>query len=279
MRTSPFLFRVFAASLALAPLVASAGSIHRSPHLIEGPVRPLPDSIPSRFTLVSWNTHKENHPGFLADLGALVDTSRADLVLLQEARVDSNPSALQSALSDRIWHLSANLAGKGVQYGVLTASSALPLEATPLLSKAGEPVARTRKASLVTRYRIAKDTLCVANVHALNFSPNLSGFRGQLVDLCARLRAHTGPLIVAGDFNTWSDRKQNLSDSVLGSIGLVRFGFGDQSTRRTSRFGHPLDHVYFHPAYLEVDTSWVQVRDSIASSDHAPLVVPFRLRR
>ncbi|MBK8804352.1 MAG: endonuclease/exonuclease/phosphatase family protein [Fibrobacteres bacterium] len=278
MRTSHLRFRVFAASLALALLEGRAGS-HRVAHLIEGPARALADSIPSRFTLVSWNTHKEINAGFLSDLGSLVGASRADLVLLQEARVDSNPSALQSALSDRIWHLSANLAGNGVQYGVLTASSALPLEATPLLSKAGEPIARTRKASLVTRYRIAHDTLCVANVHALNFSPLLSGFRGQLSDLCDRLRAHSGPLIVAGDFNTWSDRKQNLSDSILGSLGLVRFGFGDQSARRTSRFGHALDHVYFHPAYLEVDSASVQVRDSIASSDHVPLVVPFRLRR
>lgn len=278
MRTSRLRSRVFAASLALALLESRAGS-HRVAHLIEGPARALADSIPSRFTLVSWNTHKEINAGFLSDLGALVGSTRADLVLLQEARVDSNPSALQSALPDRIWHLSANLAGTKVQYGVLTASSGLSLEATALLSQAGEPIARTRKASLVTRYRIASETLCVANVHALNFSPLLSGFRGQLSDLVERMRAHTGPLIVAGDFNTWNARKQSVADSILGSIGLVRLDFGAQSARRASRFGHALDHVYFHPQYLEVDTAGVQVRDSISSSDHVPLVVPFRLRR
>ncbi|HNY30299.1 MAG TPA: endonuclease/exonuclease/phosphatase family protein [Fibrobacteria bacterium] len=238
----------------------------------------MPDTLPGRFTMVVWNVHKEADPGFLSDLGSLVGTSGADLVLLQEARVDSDPSALQSALGDRIWHLSANLAGTKVQYGVLTASSGLPLEATALLSQAGEPIALTRKASLVTRYRIASETLCVANVHALNFSPLLSGFRGQLSDLVERMRAHAGPLIVAGDFNTWNARKQSLADSILGSLGLVRLDFGVQSARRASRFGHALDHVYFHPQYLEVDTAGVQVRDSISSSDHVPLVVPFRLR-
>lgn len=278
MRTSRSRCKAFATVFSLCATFGYGGSIHRAPRLVSGALRDVADTLPRRFTLVSWNTHKERNQAFLADLGGLLDSSRADLLLLQEARVDAEPVALQAALGDRFWHLSANLAGDRTEYGVLTASKARTEATIALLSPTGEPVARTRKPALVTRYRIGGETLAVANVHALNFSPFLDGFRRQLLEVRDSLGTGNGPTIIAGDFNTWSQRKMRLADSLFATSGLISVEFGADDSKRTRVLGNAIDRIYYSPRFLVLDSTRVRVFDHVRTSDHVPLQAGFILK-
>lgn len=216
----------------------------------------------------------------VSDLANLLDSTRADLGLFQEAVVDPHEKNFGGAMGEREWALSANLfqASPHRDVGVATASRAGIEEATALLSDDGEPVAGTRKAALITRHSFGNRTLLVANLHGLNFSPRLGGFRRQLAAIADRLRATREPVIAGGDFNTWSRRKRDLADSLFATSGLVRLDFGSLEARKTTVFGLALDHLYYSPDRLEVDPSTIRVHTGIRSSDHFPLSATFRIR-
>ena len=255
-------------------------SAYLVPHLVQGPLPSTPPSTDARVSLVCWNLHKRTDSVMVADLARLLDSTRADLGLFQEAVVDSLEGGFSRAMGEREWGLSANLfhASPPREIGVATASSSKLDEATALLSDAGEPLAGTRKAALVTRHRFGGRMLVVANLHALNFSPRLGGFTRQLADIADRLRESGVPAIAAGDFNTWSRRKRDLADSLFGAAGLVRLDFGAAESLKSSAFGNALDHIYFTADRLEVEPSTIRVHTGIRSSDHLPLSATFRFR-
>lgn len=229
--------------------------------------------------IVVWNVHKRTDSVFLAELGSLLDSSRADIAMFQELAVPSDSLAFDRALRGRSWSLSSNLrrSDPPQEIGVATASSLPAVAAKAILSASGEPVALTRKAALATRYAIGDEVLTIVNIHALNFSPSLDGFRRQLLDVAPLLRGGTGPAIVAGDFNTWRAAKLALADSILASAGLVRLDFGADESVKKRAFGNALDHVYYTASRLAPDSSSLRVRSDCGSSDHFPLEAAFVL--
>jgi endonuclease/exonuclease/phosphatase (EEP) superfamily protein YafD len=251
----------------------------KAPHLVESPLPATGSILGPRIQVLSWNVHKETETDFVDDLERLIDAGNIDIVLLQEAGVAEDSSPVLRTLRDRHWALSANLAdrAKRMRFGVLVASRARPIETRALLSQGVEPILGTAKPALLTRYAIGSDTLTVVNIHALNFSPRLDGFRQQISQIAGALGNTTGPVLVGGDFNSWSARKSFLVDSILGESGLVAVDFGEQGSKRTTAFGRPLDHIYYTPRFLTIDTTRIHVHDSIRSSDHVPIEVGFRL--
>ncbi len=227
-----------------------------------------------------WNVHKRTDSVFLSELGSLLDSSQADVAMLQEVAIPSDSDAFDRALRGRSWSLSANLrrSDPPEEIGVATASRASAVGSEALLSASGEPLAGTRKAALATRYALGDRTLTAVNIHALNFSPSLDGFRHQLLDVASMLRGTEGPNIVAGDFNTWRAGKLELADSIFASIGLVRLDFGVCESDKKRAFGNALDHVYYTPAHLVPDSASLRVRTGFASSDHFPLEATFTLK-
>ena len=235
--------------------------------------------LPGRFSVVSWNVHKETDSVFTSELGALLDSTSADLVLLQEC-VHPGGSRLDSALEGRAWALSANLrtGASEAATGVLTASSSLQgFEA--MLSRGGEPLLGTRKPMLATLHRAAGGPLLAINLHALNFSLGVNGFRQQLGDVAKVAASHAGPVLVAGDFNTWSARRLRVADSVLGAASLVRLDFGDAERDKRRAFGRPLDQIYYDPRRLRPVPGASGVPLRFRSSDHPPLVAGFEMVR
>lgn len=259
------------------PLASCAVSARRSPHLASGGPATGAAALGSPLRLVVWNVHKRTDSVFLAELGSLLDSSRADIAMLQEVAIPSDPEAFSQALRGRSWSLSANLrrSDPPQEIGVATASRSPAIESEALLSRHGEPLAGTRKAALATRHALGDRTLAVVNLHALNFSPTLDGFRHQLLEIASRLREADGPCVVAGDFNTWRAGKLALADSILGAIGLERLDFGNQEPDKKRFLGNALDHVYYTPAHLVVDSASLRVHSRFTASDHAPLEAAF----
>jgi endonuclease/exonuclease/phosphatase (EEP) superfamily protein YafD len=224
---------------------------------------------PSLIRLASWNLHKEGDPGWQSDLGRLI--SETDVLLVQEAGVSTEFRAVieKAGLS---WLLSSAFEYLGSEYGVLTATRVRPQKACTL--RAYEPLLGIPKAMLITHYRLAgrDETLAVANLHAINFTLDVDAYRAQLEAVADVLSSHRGPMVVAGDFNTWNNERDAAVRALAARLSLMSPVF--EGDARTHFMGdHIFDRVYAKGVEFVTATAW-----SVASSDHNPVLVSFRIR-
>ena len=95
--------------------------------------------------------------------------------------------------------------------------------------------------------------------------------RHMLSELEAVLSGHDGPMILARDFNTWTDEKTGSLRQMVQRLGLSEVSFADDD--RTRIFGNALDWVFAKGLSVEL----AQVHGSITGSDHKPIEVSFAL--
>ena len=216
--------------------------------------------------VLNWNVQKTADENWQRDFARF--SADANLVLLQEAVHGLH--AVHNSDSDRHISFAAGYGRGDRQSGVMTLSDVAPLAECRMAVV--EPLLRTPKAIGVTRFALtgSRDTLLVINVHAVNFSPGLGAYRRQFLAVAAIIDAHDGPVIVAGDLNTWRNGRVRAVDEVLVSRGLAPVEFGDD--RRVEAFGQPLDHIYMR-GLRTVDAN-TRFSDT---SDHNPLFATFKL--
>lgn len=258
-------------------------------------------------TLVSWNIEKgdgDNWARLCRDAALRARLSGADLLLFQEAcAADSNaaddarPSAdpLIDLLRERGygWSLAVGFesrllgCGPDTATGVLTAARVQPLAVMPLRSRHRE-FGITPKTAQASTFALrdgpsatddAGPTLLVINAHLLNFEWLGTGDVGdQLATIGARITAHTGPVILAGDLNTRNDKRQAQVDRFAARYGLQPV-FGDTPAGRTQSIfggGHALDHVYYRGLQV-VEPGTVGQEAERGLADHNSLTVRFAL--
>ena len=148
----------------------------------------------------------------------------------------------------------------------------------------------TKKTILLTEYELGKNkpTLLIANVHALNFPPGSSGFENQLTKLKTIIEKHKGPVIVSGDFNTWSDEKLTYLKDIVTMLGLSEVEYANKDAIKTAPWycrslmffifdRTPLDHIFYSQKFLKLNRKG-RVLTEIKVSDHYPLSVEFKLK-
>ncbi len=230
------------------------------------PVRSLGINA-SGFSLLSWNIQKENRMGWENDLERL--SQGAEILLIQEAHLTDE---LKMWLNHNpyYWHLVTAFEYQDIKTGVLTAATSEPDYLCPL--RATEPLIRFPKTILITRYPLthSRHYLMIANVHMINFAPDLTAFREQVRQMTEVLIHHQGPMIVAGDFNTWNEERLAIIESEAGRLALMPADFKTDAVRKV--FGYTVDRVYYRGLTLEE-----AVVVEVTSSDHNPLLVRFRL--
>ncbi|TDG12709.1 endonuclease/exonuclease/phosphatase family protein [Seongchinamella unica] len=223
----------------------------------------LSDSV----NILSWNIQKASNDGWMADLMEL--GSDTHLAFIQEA-------ALQAQLGEfdprgpLFQSFSQGYTTASVNSGVMTLSRHAPTMQCNFNST--EPWLGTPKAAAVTEHPLQgrDDRLLAINLHAVNFTFGVEDLQAQLRPLVELLLNHRGPAILAGDFNTWSDARQQLVDQVLSQHGLEPLAFDPDL--RTTVFGRPLDHIYVRglaPEHTEVIP--------VTSSDHNALRARLKL--
>jgi endonuclease/exonuclease/phosphatase (EEP) superfamily protein YafD len=217
------------------------------------------------FRLLIWNIHKEADAGWQQDLAALAGES--DLVLLQE-------TVLQTPLRDTLgdagfsWVMASSFVYESDDVGVLTATRIAPVASCT--QRATEPWIRIPKSAVISWLPIAhgqtdaRQTLAIVNIHAINFELSPDTYRAQLVALADALERHTGPIIFAGDFNTWSGERDGIVAEIALRLGLTELAL--QVDRRAVFYGHHLDHIFVRGLRL-IDVAAIPV----TSSDHNPL--------
>ena len=215
----------------------------------------------------SWNIEKGNDPRWLDDL--LTHQTPPELILLQEAFIPSPFDALGGPVVYESFS-EGYLAGS-LQTGVLSVARVRPQLHCALTTE--EPWLATPKATTVTRYGLAgsEQALLVVNAHMVNFEWGVASFVQQWTEIEQVLEQHPGPLIVAGDFNTWNFERVEVLEGVKRRHDLTSVTFSPDL--RTSFFGFPLDHVLLR----NLNTTQAKVRVS-NKSDHNPLWVNFELQ-
>jgi len=221
------------------------------------------------FTLVTWNLQKSQKEGWIEDLSSL--TAGADIVLLQEALLSTDLSRLLAG-TDKHWDLAPAFVYRNDPVGVLTASKITPLIRCML--RIQEPMLKVPKSILMTHYLFEGGSphLVVVNLHGINFSLETVSYRNLWLSLEMILVPYAGPLIIAGDFNTWSKARLTIVEQTMARLGLKAISFTEGSP--TTFFGNTLDHIYYRDL-IPLVTNVPQVQ----SSDHFPLQVSFRLER
>lgn len=220
---------------------------------------PLHALNPNQIRVLSWNIAKGRHRDWHTDLSRLAHES--DLALIQEARLEH---AMHQVIPDACWAFAPGYRRQNVTTGVLTVSRAETIER--FLHSHREPLIGLPKAALVTEYRLQgmTQTLLVANVHAINFTPGTGHFHRQLLSVAHRIAHHQGPLILCGDFNTWRHKRLRILDELIAALDLTPVQF-EQDHRRVA-FGFALDHIFYRGLHHKSGAV-----DRVYTSDHNPI--------
>jgi endonuclease/exonuclease/phosphatase (EEP) superfamily protein YafD len=230
-----------------------------------------------RLDVVVWNTFKGRRGQYYELLAEY--TRGADLILLQEFCHDP---VLEARHNEIFRGRDADMAvsfytrpRRTAATGVCTVSAVRAQRTKLLLSRYYEPVTRTPKMALCTYYAYdcadcaPGEALLVLNSHAINFRLRRP-FRDQMLQFEEKLCAHSGPIILVGDFNTWEQGRVRMLDAVCEKVGLghVRFPSGIKSVR-----GHELDRVYVRGGTV----AGQRIVRNTAASDHSMLLFQLTL--
>lgn len=227
-----------------------------------------PGLNPERFSVLNWNVYKGKRENWVTDFKRY--SYKHDVVTIQEAHLGEN---LKSMLGREhpYWTLNTAFHYQDKATGVMTASRVRPIHNCG--QRTAEPIIRFPKTSLVSYYPVEgmDENLLVANIHGINFSFGVGAYKQQIENLYEVMKHHKGPIVLAGDFNTWSEKRMQIVDVLAQRLSLESLDY--TSHNRTIVFGNALDHVFYRGLKpLEHDTWYV------TSSDHNPTRVSFRVK-
>jgi len=247
-------------------VVESPSTVQKQYNCFENKTPALIDTENGINVLV-WNIYKQNEPNWRQALQEY--SSDAQLILLQEASMTDDLKAWIVSMGWGSNQVNA-FEAFNTSAGVLSLASQLPLKACGFTYT--EPWLQLPKSALWTLYVLDNgQQLAVINIHAINFTLGTEDYEKQLSGLADKLAVHEGPMIFAGDFNSWSESRMEVLKSKLLVIGLVEVIFSpDNRTQFVS--GLALDHVFYKNLTLE--TAEAPITDA---SDHNPMKVRFTL--
>lgn len=217
------------------------------------------------FTLLNWNIYKQQKQQWKESLQEWVNS--ADLITLQEAKLSTE--LIQFSQNQKLFYVQ-NYAFKldGSIFGVNTLSSVTPLSLCG--TSYPEPWILVPKTGVASVYELqgSEQNLLVINLHGVNFTFTEQPLNKQLSPYLALIKAHQGPIIFSGDFNTWSDARLIEVEKSLINSGFSEALFRED--KRSTVFGLPLDHVYFRGLKVIEAQSL-----ATEASDHSPQLVTF----
>lgn len=229
-------------------------------------------ALPQKISILVWNLHKLQADQLINDLRILSDDK--DLVFSQEAYLSENLLDFLNNTGRFGWVmgksflLGKHMTGTGVATGALVA----PVETSFFRSSLRELITGTPKIGLSTKYSIenSEKTLLAINVHGVLFV-GLTAYHDYLKKIEDDVLKHDGPVILAGDFNSWtSDRGEALEDTIK-KLNLKSVEFSPDMRRVTSS-GNILDHIYYRGLNLISSRS-----TGLDTSDHTPMEAEFEV--
>ena len=226
--------------------------------------------VADTFGILCWNVYKNNlkNPAFKPFMKKLAAKKQIDFLLFQEANFRNN---LKCGLQEFAFEAAANIEYRGEFYGVLTASRVNAQKSQAYLSKGKESLFGPYKSLLLDYYPFRDGTqLLVLNIHAINFREN-QRYNIELERLNELVKNHSGPMIIAGDFNSWNTKRTEKLHKARKALSLDTVTFKEGSKVK-SFMGNHLDFIFYRGMKL-LDSA---VLDNHGLSDHNPLFAKFR---
>ncbi|GIU49169.1 endonuclease/exonuclease/phosphatase family protein [Shewanella algidipiscicola] len=211
-----------------------------------------------------WNIYKQQKPQWQGVLQQL--TAQNELVLLQEARLTHR---FANYLQQQHVVMAKGFKWLNVPMGVMNLSWQSAYEACAF--QAPEPLIRFAKSTLIAQYRLSNhQSLLVINLHGVNFDWRLDSYRAQWEQIIKKVALHQGPVVLAGDFNTWREGRLRVVEQLTERLKLKEAKYHIDHRHRV--FGLPLDHLYYRGLTLLEAESF-----KTKASDHNPIVAKFTL--
>lgn len=216
--------------------------------------------------ILLWNVFKCKKKGWQEDFKAL--TGNKDLVILQETILNSSFDINFTKSTQHQWIMARSFKNvkTNIETGVKTGSTVSANNYYFLASKYSEPITNTKKMMLATLYPLKqyKQSLLVVNSHLINFV-TFEKFKTHLDQIFRTLKYHDGPVLLAGDFNTWNRKRLNYFQELAQLFSLEEVPIKRQP--RISHLFQHLDHVYCRGLTI----LGARVHSHIHSSDHYPI--------
>lgn len=192
---------------------------------------------------------------------------RSDLLLAQEALLSQRSIRTFGERGFETIHAAAYKRRDGLRDGVMTVSRVKCADFVQrVICKYPEPIFKTPKAALIKFFPIRglKDKLLVVNVHAtlVRFVPAAIE---EMEHLISYIQDHRGPIIFAGDFNTFTPGYLRAVRYVLAKIGLEYVPIPLDPRPRTQA----LDQVFCRG----LSVKHVAIDTSVRNSDHFPIIM------
>lgn len=222
-------------------------------------------ALNSTFSLLNWNIYKQQNPQWSTKLQEW--SKQADFITLQEAKHDQ--ALTNFSKQQHFYHLQ-NIAFtyQKNDFGVNTFSRLQPLQQCG--TRYSEPWIQIPKTGIASTYAIqdSQYSLLLINLHGVNFTLTSKPLKEQVAPYLQLIKKHQGPVVISGDFNTWSKARTKEIIEALISMGFEQALFSKD--QRLAVFGYPLDHVFYRGLKVLKAQSM-----STTASDHTPQLVTF----
>lgn len=222
----------------------------------------------SELNIFVWNVYKgQKAQIFENDFKKL--GSGKDFILLQEALVDNKmPLLWQQDFSSYEWHLAQSFHYKKdlSSTGVAIGSKLSPRTVDFIRSKSREFFWLTPKLTLFSEYDFEDKKVLFVCTHVLNFVTT-AAFSDSLYEIAQKISQFEGPVVLAGDFNTWNVKRYMIMKSIFRELKLEHLDL-DNDGRLLK-----LDHVFVRG----FEVLKAEVHHTIQSSDHFPLEIKLKL--
>lgn len=215
-----------------------------------------------------WNVFKGQKAHiFEKDFKSLCDGK--DFIFLQEARVDAKmPKIWQEDFPSYEWHVAQSFHYKKdlTSTGVAIGAKMKPESLHFIRAKTRELFWLTPKLSLFSEYDFNGTKVLFACTHVLNFVTT-AAFTNSLYEIAEHMADFKGPIVLAGDFNTWNFKRYMIMKSIFRDLNLEHLDLDDDGRLLK------LDHVFVRG--FEVERA--RVHHTILSSDHFPLEIRLKI--
>jgi len=237
--------------------------------------------------LLVWNLKKGQEAGLERDLPAY--GADRDLLVLSEGLLNAHGRAIFDSMAGVHWEM-----GVAFRYAretdtpptgtLLGSTHVLPSWVRVALSEDREPIINTPKCMTMAKYPLTREDsddaadaaepgsqLLVISIHGVN-AVSADALDRQLAQAAGEIRAHIGPVVFAGDFNTnTADKVSRLRRLTTGDLSMREVSYRNDA--RKTVFGQVIDYV-FTRGLRTVDA---EVLGSLTSSDHKAMLVELRL--
>lgn len=194
--------------------------------------------------LLLWNVYKEGKKTFKSEFDKLKRQNKPNTLLFQEAyqstEIEKRETNLCLVSSD--CYFSSAFSYDNYHYGVLTSSQFPIYRPQTLHSNMTEPILGSPKTSLMVEIETAQDSILVINTHGINFV-SLIAYDVQLQEIVAKAKNWRGPIVWAGDFNSWNPGRMSLLKRATQSLGLTKVEFKNSDLIK-GFLGYKLDHTF-----------------------------------